>query len=74
MWLLPFHSFFSTKKVNINAYPDFENTELINVAGFYTDGSLNMNNIYDKPTGTVPGATGSLKKVFVKHYSVLVLN
>lgn len=44
------------------------------MAGFYTDGSLNMNNIYDKPTGTVPGATGSLKKVFVKHYSVLVLN
>lgn len=74
MWLLPFHSFFQHKKVNINAYPDSENVQLINVAVFYTDGSLNMKNLYDKPTETVPGATGSLKKVFVKHYSVLVLN
>lgn len=65
---------FQHKKVNTNSYPDSENVELINVVGFYTGGSLNMNNIYDKPTETVPGATGSLKKVFVKHYSVLVLN
>lgn len=34
----------------------------MNVVGFYIDGSLNMNNIYDKPIEMVPRATGSLKK------------
>lgn len=62
MWLLPFHSFFQHKKGNVNAYADFENIELINVVGFYIDGNLNMNNIYDKPAEMVPRATGSLKK------------
>lgn len=63
------------QKGNVNAYADFENIELINVVGFYIGGSLNINNIYNKPTEMVPRATGSLKKrVSVKHYSLLVLN
>lgn len=62
VWLLPFHSFFQHKKEKVNAYADFENIELMNVVGVYIDGSLNMNNIYDKPIEMVPRATGSLKK------------
>lgn len=64
MWLLPFHSFFSStkKKGKVNVYADFEGSEIINLAGFYVGGNLNMNNICDKPTEMVPTATGSLKR------------